>query len=108
MVIEFENLTVFDVAFREIPELTSWAGRDENFVEIDVSRKALNDSFSHRLSCSSCLISSSLTLQLDGRCKDSLIGKIDIKEDIFIVFGNTLNSRREKFQYLGEMYVNLS
>ena len=47
---------------------------DENFVQISLLAKGLNDAPSNLLSCSSCLISSSLLLQLDGRCRDSLIG----------------------------------
>ena len=51
-------------------------GEDENFVRISVSRGALNDVSHKKLSCSSCLLSSSLLLQLDGLCEDSLIGNI--------------------------------
>ena len=50
--------------------------RDENFVVIDVPRAALNDVAEDKLSCSSCLVSSSLLLQLHGLCKDSLIGNV--------------------------------
>ena len=53
-------------------------GRDENFVVIDVPRAALNDVAEDRLSCSSCLVSSSLILQLHGLCEDSLIGNVKI------------------------------
>ena len=49
-------------------------GRDENFVVIDVAQAALNDVARSKRSCSSCLLSSSLLLQLHGLCKDSLIG----------------------------------
>ena len=48
--------------------------RDENFVVIDLAREALNDVAQNKLSCSSCLLSSSMLLQLDGLCEDSLIG----------------------------------
>ena len=48
--------------------------RDENFVVINVDRAALNDVAGNKLSCSSCLVSSSLLLQLDGLCKHSLMG----------------------------------
>ena len=51
-------------------------GRNENFVVIDVPEAALNDVAQSKLSCSSCLVSSSLLLELDGLCKDSLIGNI--------------------------------
>ena len=54
-------------------------GRDENFVQIVVQKNALNDANVNSLSCSSCLISSSLLLQLDGRCEESLIGNFKIK-----------------------------
>ena len=50
--------------------------KDENFVVIDVPEAALNDVAQSKLSCSSCLVSSSLLLELDGLCKDSLIGNI--------------------------------
>ena len=50
-------------------------GKDENFVVIKVAQSALNDVAQNKLSCSSCLLSSSLLLKLDGLCKDSLIGK---------------------------------
>ena len=49
-------------------------GKDENFVRISVSRRTLHDVSHKRLSCSSCLLSSSLLLQLDGLCEHSLIG----------------------------------
>ena len=48
--------------------------RDENFVVINVDRAALNDVAGNKLCCSSCLLPSSLLLQLDGLCKDSLMG----------------------------------
>ena len=51
-------------------------GRDENFVVISVARKALVDVPEKTRGCSSCSISSSLLLKLDGLCKDSMIGKI--------------------------------
>ena len=50
-------------------------GMDENFVAIDVAQGALIDAPPSFLSCSSCLITTSLLLQLDGRCRHSLIGK---------------------------------
>ena len=53
--------------------------KDENFVQISRLSKGLNDAPSNLLSCSTCLISSSLLLQLDGRCRDSLIGDLQIK-----------------------------
>ena len=49
-------------------------GRDENMVVINIPRLALVDKSEKSLSCSSCLLSSSLLLRLDGLCKDSLIG----------------------------------
>ena len=49
---------------------------DENFLEIAVAEKALNDAPENSGNCGSCLISSSLLLKLDGRCRDSLIGEI--------------------------------
>ena len=51
-------------------------GRSENFVVIDVPRAALNDVDRSKQSCSSCLVSSSLLLKLDGLCKGSLIGNV--------------------------------
>ena len=51
-------------------------GRDENFVVISMARKALVDVPEKTRGCSSCSISSSLLLKLDGLCKDSMIGKI--------------------------------
>ena len=51
-------------------------GRDENFVVIRVARKALVDVPEKTLGCSSCSISSSMLLKLDGLCKNSMIGKI--------------------------------
>ena len=49
-------------------------GRDENFVVISVARKALVDVPEKTRGCSSCSISSSMLLKLDGRCKDSMMG----------------------------------
>ena len=49
-------------------------GKDENFVEIDVAEKALNDVGDTRRICTSCQIPTSLLLRLDGRCTESLIG----------------------------------
>ena len=51
-------------------------GEEENFVMIDVSGAALNDVAQTRLSCSSCRLTSSLLLTLDGLCKDSMIGVV--------------------------------
>ena len=50
--------------------------RDENFVVASVARGGLNDVARNKLSCSSCLVSSSLLLQLHGLCEDSLIGNV--------------------------------
>ena len=61
-------------------------GRDENFVVIDVQRAALNDVAGNKLSCSSCLLSSSLLLQLDGLCEGSLIGNGQFIESLKAVF----------------------
>ena len=60
---------------------------DENFVQISRLAKGLNDAASNLLSCSSCSISSSLLLQLDGRCRDSVIGNIRDKLDQLIKAG---------------------
>ena len=63
-------------------ELQVWAKaepngcRDENFVVVDVAEAALNDVARNKLSCSTCLLSSSLILQLHGLCEDSLIGSV--------------------------------
>ena len=51
-------------------------GEEENFVMIDVSGAALNDVAQTRLSCSSCLLPTSMLLTLDGLCKDSMIGNV--------------------------------
>ena len=51
-------------------------GEDENFVMIEVSRGVLLDVSSTKMICSSCQISSSLLLRMDGLCEDSLIGDI--------------------------------
>ena len=53
---------------------------DENFLEIVVAEKALNDAPETSGNCGSCIISSSLLLKLDGRCRDSLIGGIRVAE----------------------------
>ena len=50
--------------------------RDENFVVIRVPQATLNDVAGNKLSCSSCRVSSSLLLQLDGLCEHSLIGNV--------------------------------
>ena len=55
-------------------------GTHENFAAIHVSRAALVDIPGNYLSCSSCMISSSLLLQLDGRCRHSLIGILVMKD----------------------------
>ena len=54
-------------------------GKDENFVWIDLATATLQDVPHNKLSCSSCLISSSLLLQLDGLCIHSMIGNLEIK-----------------------------
>ena len=55
-------------------------GREENYVQILVQNNALNDADVNSLSCTSCLMSSSLLLQLHGRCRESLIeGKQNVK-----------------------------
>ena len=51
-------------------------GKDENFAMISVMRGVLHDVAHNKLSCSACRISSSLLLQLDGLCEDSIIGKV--------------------------------
>ena len=63
-------------------ELQFWSktepngGRDENLVVIYISREALVDVPDKTLGCSSCRISSSLLLKLDGLCKHSMIGNV--------------------------------
>ena len=49
-------------------------GKDENSVDIRVSTAALNDVDANEKLCSTCSLSSSLLLQLDGVCEDSFIG----------------------------------
>ena len=51
-------------------------GKIENFAWFRVSTGMLDDVGYNRLACSSCLISKSLLLQLDGLCEDSLIGNL--------------------------------
>ena len=73
----FQNMNSFTEA-----DVHFWAknepngGNHENFVLISMARGALIDVPSTFLSCGSCLVSSSLLLQLDGfgRCQNSLIG----------------------------------
>ena len=57
-------------------------GRVENYAVIDIPRAALDDVPRSWVSCSSCLLSSSMLLKLDGLCKDSVIGNVQIKETI--------------------------
>ena len=57
-------------------------GIDENFVGIRISSARLIDRPQTALSCSSCLISSLLLLQLDGRCKYFLISNAIFKEGV--------------------------
>ena len=49
-------------------------GKNENYVVIVIRTAALNDVDQNRLSCSTCSLSSSLILQLDGVCESSFIG----------------------------------
>ena len=56
-------------------------GKDENFVVISVSDAVLYDVPQNWFCCSSCLISNSLLLRLDGRCKDSMIGKVKFTDN---------------------------
>ena len=51
-------------------------GKKENYAMIDVQTAALHDVGENRLFCSTCLLSSSLLLTLDGVCKDSFIGNL--------------------------------
>ena len=64
--------------------------RDENFVVISVARKALVDVPEKTRGCSSCSISSSILLKLDGLCKDSMIGN-----DVYLLYAHmsTFNFR---------------
>ena len=62
-------------------EIEPNGGRDENFVAISVARKALVDVPERTRGCSSCSVSNSLLLKLDGLCKDSMIGKIQPRFD---------------------------
>ena len=61
-------------------------GKDENFVVINVRRKALRDVSDSRTSlyCSACSLSNSLMLRLDGVCEDSLIGNLEIKSTMYV------------------------
>ena len=65
-------------------EIEPNGGRDENFVAISVARKALVDVPEQTRGCSSCSVSNSLLLKLDGLCKDSMIGKIQPKFDNYV------------------------
>ena len=62
--------------------------RYENFAVIDIARAALDDVPQSWLSCSSCLLSSSLLLKLDGLCEDSVIGNVQIKETVLNLKSN--------------------
>ena len=51
-------------------------GENENYVAIAIQTAALQDVEENRLFCSTCYLSSSLLLQLDGVCEDSFIGNL--------------------------------
>ena len=72
--LDMSNNTEADPKFWDKDEPNG--GKDENFVEIDVAEKALNDVGDTRRICTSCQIPASLLLRLDGRCAESLIGNI--------------------------------
>ena len=57
-------------------------GTDENFVAIVAAAKVLIDVPPNLLGCSSCLLSTSLLLQLDGGCRHSLMGNIIFQEEL--------------------------
>ena len=67
-------------------------GKNENSVAIRVSTASLVDATQTSLKCSSCLISSSLLLQLDCRCRHSLIGKV-IATIFYLIFRSILDKR---------------
>ena len=89
--------------------LQSWegiklnGGADENFVEIVVAEKALNDAPETSANCGACLISSSLLLKLDGRCRDSLIGGIRVAE----VDRLSANAKSALNSFVGCEFANL-
>ena len=49
-------------------------GKHENYVQIKVRTASLIDDNENGLCCSTCALSSSLLLRLDGVCEDSFIG----------------------------------
>ena len=51
-------------------------GKIENYVKINVQDAALHDVNGNNLFCSTCYLSSSLFLQLDGVCEDSFLGNL--------------------------------
>ena len=51
-------------------------GEIENFVVINIDQRALADTEPHWSCCSSCSISKTLLLQLNGRCEHSIIGNV--------------------------------
>ena len=82
-------------------EVNFWAkdepngGKYENYVIMSVAQAALYDVTAAFRSCSSCLISSSLLLKLDGRCQNSLIGTQSTKMFEFRAERNKLCTHRQ-------------
>ena len=65
-----------DVQYKNWDKTEPNGGKNENYVVINVRQAALHDVQEKRLACSTCSLSSSLLLQLDGMCKDSFIGNL--------------------------------
>ena len=65
-----------DVQYKNWDKTEPNGGKNENYVMINVRQAALHDVQEKRLACSTCSLSSSLLLQLDGMCKDSFIGNL--------------------------------
>ena len=78
---KMESGSFFDVNNNTEITIQNWArgqpngGKYEKFVLINVAQRALTDSEAEWSSCSSCRISNTLLLQLDGRCEQSVIGR---------------------------------
>ena len=54
-------------------------GKNENFAVINLQYAAMNDANERMSFCSTCSLSSSLLLRLDGVCEDSIIGNLHPK-----------------------------
>ena len=60
-------------------------GKSENNVKINLKTAAMYDVDEKSFACSTCSLSTSLLLQLDGVCEDSFIGNIVLKKQMLSV-----------------------